>query len=194
MPPGFFSSITSAKQRGDEVARDELAGVVDEEAAVGVAVVRDAEVGALLARLRDDELPVLLEQRVRLVVRERAVRLEVAADDVDLRQPLEHGRQHRPRHPVGGVDDDAQRPDRVDVDEREHLVDEPGPDVERRDLTASVDGDRSRPARAGRTSSSPESPPTGSAPPRTIFIPVYSFGLCEAVTQMPPSRPRSPTA
>ena len=111
-------------------------GVVDEEAAVGVAVVRDAEVGARLARLRDDELPILREQRVRLVIRERAVRVEVAADDVDLRQPLEHGRQHRPRHPVGGVDDDAQRPDRVDVDEREHLVDEPGPDVERRDLAA----------------------------------------------------------
>ena len=45
-----------------------------------------------------------------------------------------------------------------------------------------------------RTSSSPESPPTGSAPRRTIFIPVYSFGLCEAVTQTPPSSPSSPTA
>ncbi len=28
-----------------------------------------------------------------------------------------------------------------------------------------------------RTSSSPESPPTGSAPRRTIFIPVYCFGI-----------------
>ena len=45
-----------------------------------------------------------------------------------------------------------------------------------------------------RTSSRPESPPTGSAPRRTIFMPVYSFGLCEAVTAMPPSRPSSPTA
>ena len=45
-----------------------------------------------------------------------------------------------------------------------------------------------------RTSSSPDSPPTGSAPRRTIFIPVYSFGLCEAVTSMPPSSPSSPTA
>ena len=45
-----------------------------------------------------------------------------------------------------------------------------------------------------RTSRSPESPPTGSAPRRTIFIPVYSFGLCEAVTVKPPSRPSSPTA
>ena len=45
-----------------------------------------------------------------------------------------------------------------------------------------------------RTSRRPESPPTGSAPRRTIFIPVYSFGLCEAVTMIPPSSPSSPTA
>ena len=45
-----------------------------------------------------------------------------------------------------------------------------------------------------RTSKRPDSPPTGSAPARTIFIPVYSFGLCEAVTQTPPSSPSSPTA
>ena len=29
---------------------------------------------------------------------------------------------------------------------------------------------------------------------RTIFMPVYSFGLCDAVTVMPPSSPSSPTA
>jgi hypothetical protein len=52
-----------------------------------------------------------------------------------------------------------------------------------------------KPASArSRTSISPESPPTGSAPRRTTFMPVYSFGLCEAVTQMPPSRPSEPTA
>ena len=45
-----------------------------------------------------------------------------------------------------------------------------------------------------RTSGSPESPPTGIAPPRTIFMPVYCFGLCDAVTAMPPSSERSPTA
>ena len=38
------------EERGHEVAGDELARVVDEEAAVGVAVVRDAEVCSLLAR------------------------------------------------------------------------------------------------------------------------------------------------
>ena len=76
------------EQRGHEVAGDELARVVDEEAAVGVAVERDAEVGALVECLRDDELAVLRQQRVRLVVRERAVRVEVAAHRLD-RQPLE---------------------------------------------------------------------------------------------------------
>jgi hypothetical protein len=45
-----------------------------------------------------------------------------------------------------------------------------------------------------RMSSRPESPPTGSAPRRTIFIPVYSAGLCDAVTQIPPSSEREPTA
>ena len=39
------------QQRGQEVAGHELAGAVDEEAAVGVAVPRDPEVGAGLAHL-----------------------------------------------------------------------------------------------------------------------------------------------
>src|SRR6185437_12298529 len=64
------------EERGDEIARNELAAVVDEEAAIGVSVEGDAEVGTLLERLADDELPVLGKQRVRLVVRERPVRLE----------------------------------------------------------------------------------------------------------------------
>ena len=55
--------------------------------------------------------------------------------------------------------------------------------------------DSPNPAKArSRTSSSPESPPTGNAPRRTTFIPVYCFGLCEAVTQIPPSSPSEPTA
>src|SRR4051812_31958644 len=48
-----------AEQRGEEVAVDEAAGVVDEEAAVGVAVPGDPEVGALRAHLLDDEAAVL---------------------------------------------------------------------------------------------------------------------------------------
>ena len=69
------------------------------------------------------------------MVRERPVRLEVAADGLD-REPLEHRRQHHARHPVRGVDHHLQRLDRVDVDEGEHFLDEPRPDVLRRHRTA----------------------------------------------------------
>ncbi len=63
------------------------------------------------------------------MVRERAVRLEVAADGFD-RKPLEHRRQHRAGHPVCCVDHDLERLDGLDVDEGENPVDVRGPDVE----------------------------------------------------------------
>ena len=44
------------------------------------------------------------------------------------------------------------------------------------------------------TSLRPEALPTGCAPARTIFMPLYSAGLCEAVTMRPPSSPPSATA
>ena len=182
------------EQRRDEVARDELAAVVDEEAAVGIAVVGDSEIGAQRARLLDDEGAVLREQRVRLVVRERAVGLEVALDDVELRESGQDGREHRPGHAVRGVDDDPERADGLLVHEGEHLRDEAVPDVGRSRPRRVARRRRTSPRRACRTSWSPESPPTGSAPARTIFIPVYSFGLCDAVTHTPPSSPSSPTA
>ena len=115
--PGLLLEDRLGQERRREVAGDELARVVDEEAAVGVPVEGDAEVGALLERLLHDELAVLRQQRVRLVVREGAVRVEVAADGVD-RQTLQDGREHRAAHPVGGVDHDAERLDLFDVDER----------------------------------------------------------------------------
>jgi hypothetical protein len=95
------------EQRGREVARDEVADVVDEEAAVRVAVERDAEIRALFRRLADDELAVLRQERVGFVIRERPVGLEVAANDLDHRQPLEDRREHHAGHAVRGVDHDA---------------------------------------------------------------------------------------
>src|SRR3954452_16075138 len=77
----------------EEVAVDEAPGVVDEEAAVGVAVPGDAEVGAGLAHLVDDEAPVLLEQRVGLVVREFPVGLPVGLDELEA-EALEDGADH----------------------------------------------------------------------------------------------------
>ncbi len=49
----------SGEQRREEVPVDEDAGVVDEEAAVGVAVPGDAEVGALVEHPIDHELTIL---------------------------------------------------------------------------------------------------------------------------------------
>jgi hypothetical protein len=112
-----------------EVPWHELTRVVDEETAVGVTVIGDADVGGLLLHLANDELAILGEKRVRLVVREAPVRVEVTAHDVELRQLLEYRREHRAGHPVRGVDDHSERPDRLHVDEREHLGDEARPDV-----------------------------------------------------------------
>ncbi len=102
-PAGLLLEHRLGQEGGHEVPGHELAGVVDEEAAVGVSVEGDAEVGALLHDLGDDELAVLLEQRVRLVVGEAAVRLEEAAHGLD-RQTLEDRREHRTGHPVRRVD------------------------------------------------------------------------------------------
>ena len=52
--PGMLQQERLGEQRRDEVARDELAGAVDEEAAVGVAVPRDADVGLLRDHALDD--------------------------------------------------------------------------------------------------------------------------------------------
>ena len=70
------------------------------------------------------------------MVREGPVRLEVGPDDVELRKPLENGREHHSRHPVRGVDDHAKRPDGIRIDEGKHLVDECVPDVELPNLAA----------------------------------------------------------
>ena len=93
----------------------------------------------------------------------RSVRLEVARHRVD-RQPLEHGRQHRAGHPVRRVDHDPQRPIAETSTNESTLLDELGPDVLRfAPRRASPGGPNGFSARS-RTSSSPDSPPTGSAP------------------------------
>ena len=120
---GVLGQHRLGDERRDEVARDELARVVDEEAAIGVAVPGDAEVGADALHLADDELAVLLQQRVRLIVRERAVRVEVAALGAQ-REAIEDRLHHRARHAVGAVQHDLQRRDRRGVDDREAALGE----------------------------------------------------------------------
>ena len=126
---GLLGEDALREQRCEEVAVDELAGLVDEEAAVGVAVPGDAEVGALGADAVDDELAVLGQQRVRLVVGEVAVRLPVGRDEVEI-QAVEQRADHRPRHPVAAVDDDLQRANLIRLDQGEGALLEVGIDVD----------------------------------------------------------------
>ncbi len=153
------------------------------------------EVGIVRGRRAHDELAVLREQRVRLVVRERAVGLEVAAHDLDARQPLEDRRQHHAGHPVGRVDDDPQRPEGVDVDEREHLLDEARPDVLGRARRRVASRGRSPRSARLRISARPESPPTGQRTaaddlhPR-VLLRVVRRRDADAAVELAATRPR----
>ena len=109
--PGCLEQQRLGEQRRDEVAGHELAVLVDEEAAVGVAVPGDAEVGLLGHTALADLAAVLLEQRVGLVVGEGAVDLEVQLDAVD-RRALEDQRRELAGDAVGGVHHDAVRRER----------------------------------------------------------------------------------
>ena len=97
------------------------AGRVDDEAAVGVAVEGQPDVGALGddRALQVDEVRRL--ERVGLVVGERAVELEVQRHDRQRQRGqdgvAEHGGHGVAAHPVAGVDDDLQRADAGQVDQ-----------------------------------------------------------------------------
>src|SRR5882724_2361125 len=124
------------KCRG-EVTGNELAGVVDEETAVGISVEGDTEIGPVSVHLLDDELTVFGEQWVRLVVREGRVRLEEVRHRID-RQALENWRQHDSAHTVRSVDHDAERLHGVDVDEGQDGIDPARPDVLLSDMSGGL--------------------------------------------------------
>ena len=117
------------EQRGEEVAGDEFAGAVDEEAAVGVAVPRDPEVRAGLQDLADDEFAVLGQQRVGFVVGELAVGDPVGLHEFQ-RQLREDRADHRPGHPVAAVQHDLQRLDHGRIDDLQRLALEVGVDLD----------------------------------------------------------------
>ena len=98
------------EERGDEVARNEFAGAVDEEAAVGVAVPRDADVGLLPDDGFGDVAAVLFEQRVGFVIGKGAVDLETQARR-PARQPVEDRRRGDGAGPAAGIEDDVERLD-----------------------------------------------------------------------------------
>ena len=110
-----LGQLAGGDQRGDRGRRDRLAALVDHEAAVGVAVEGQAEVGAVLAHRALQVDQVGRVQRVGLVVGEGAVQLEVERHDLQRQRRqdgvAEHGRDGVAAHAVAGVDDHLQRPD-----------------------------------------------------------------------------------
>src|SRR6478752_3523306 len=114
--------LADRDEPGDGAGRDGLAVGVDDEAAVGVTVEGEADVGTVLTHggLEVDEVGGV--EGVGLVVREGAVELEVERDDLEwqLGQPAaraEHGRHRVAAHAVAGVDDDLERARTGQVDE-----------------------------------------------------------------------------
>ena len=114
--PWLLGQLADGDQGGHCRRRDRITALVDHEAAVGVAVEREPDVRADLAHLGLQVDQVLRVERVRLVVRKRAVELEVHRDDSE-RQAVEHGRHGVPGHAVPGVDHDGQRPDVGQIDQ-----------------------------------------------------------------------------
>ena len=160
------------EQADDVVAVDEPPFLVEEEAAVEVAVEGDAEVGAREAHLPRRRLAVLLEHRVRHAVREVAVRLVVDLGEPE-RQLLLEQVEPIAGAAVAAIADDRERLQLRGIDVREQVV-APG--------RLDVEGDRRCPSSAASTNSpasaslriswSPVSPLTGRACSRTNLRPL----------------------
>ena len=158
------------EQRGDEVAGRELSAVVDEEAAVGVAVEDDPEVGAALAHLLDDQIAVFRQQRVRPVAGEGPVRSPEEGLQREV-ETLEDRADRWPGHSVAAVGDDPQSGDFPRVDEREDLLAVGLAPLDRLDAAAAP-GAGGRPATSSsrirsmpRRRRAPARPPAGASRP-----------------------------
>ncbi len=112
--PGRVSRPSSRQLLRDHghqlVAVDQMALLVDDDDAVGVAVERDADVGAQLAHLARQRVG---RGRADVAVDVEAVRLDADGDDLRAQLPQRFGR-HLVGRAVGAIDDDAQ-PVEVDV-------------------------------------------------------------------------------
>ena len=193
--PGCFSRNASAEQRGDEVAGNELAAAVDEEAAVGVAVPGDADVGLLADDLGGDVAAVLLDQRIGFVVREGAVDLEAQLRHL-AGKPVEQLRRDQPGHAAAGVEHDGERLDDRRIDEGHHLLDVVGHDVPRRDASRACAAGGGQ-AIVGDHVADVADPGVAAQRQRTgphhlhaVVLP----GLCDAVICAPPPRSSRTTA
>src|SRR6266487_3097701 len=105
---GVFEQEGLGEQGGDEVARDELPGAVDEEAAIGVAVPGDADVGLLRHDRLDDIAAILLDEWIRFMIRKAPVDVE-AEPGRTAGQAVEQLWCHQAAHPAACVEDDVER-------------------------------------------------------------------------------------
>ena len=131
------------QQRRDEVAGDEFAAAVDEEAPIGVAIPRNPDIGLLTNHFLGDVAAVLLEQRVRLVMRERPVDVETELCRL-ARELIEQQRRDESGHSAARIEHDGERCDDGRVDERHHLLDVLEDDVARRHGSRRRGGPRQR--------------------------------------------------
>ena len=106
--PGWRASSREAISAVSVRGADELAPLVDEEAAVGVAVEGQPDVGAGLAHLRLQVDQVGRLDRVGLVVAGRCRRARSTGVRRRRSSLPEDGRRGVPGHPVAGVDDDPE--------------------------------------------------------------------------------------
>lgn len=125
---GVLGQFAGGDQGGDRGRGDRVAVLVDDEAAVGVAVEGEAQVGAGLAHPGLEVDDVLGIQRVGLVVGERAVQLEVHRVQFE-RQAFEDGRYGVPAHAVARVHHDLQRADAAQVHQAAQVGGVVGEDV-----------------------------------------------------------------
>ena len=96
---------------------------VDEEAAIGVAVPGDADVGLLGDHALDDVAAVLFDERVGLVVGEAAVHLEAERRQLPGGDAGEELRRDQAGHAAAGVEHDVEGLDGLLVDERHDVAD-----------------------------------------------------------------------
>ena len=123
------------KQTDDVVALDECASLIEQEAAVEVAVPRDTHVRAMLEHRVTRNILVFQQHRVRDPVRKRPIRFVMHLDEFERQVCLERiGRDARA--PVARIDDQLQRLEVLRIDVRHHVVDVLGQDVDFGPLSA----------------------------------------------------------
>src|SRR5690606_34949086 len=127
---GILLEETHREEPDDVVALDERAFLVEEEAAVEVAVPCETEIRAGLADLLDRHDAVALDHRIRHAVRERAVRRVMELHELERQVRLEQVHD-RARAAVAGVHDDLQGLQRLAIDVAQQVLDVRRPDVDR---------------------------------------------------------------